>query len=325
MRLVLMGTGTFAEPAFQALLAGPHTVACLVTQPERKKGSERGSTRQIGVGMGVLALRAGVPIWKPESINTPEAVAQLGSYQADLLVVAAYGQILKPAALATTRLGGINLHASLLPRHRGAAPVAWAIMAGDKVTGVSVLRMTPQLDAGDLVGVVTTPIDPAETAGDLEFRLAAIAAQMGVEVVDAMKAGPVAGEVQDSALVTRAPKLNKEMGDLDWRQPADTLALLVRGLQPWPTAFTHWVRPGEGKPPIRLQITRVRSLPDEVHHAQPGDLLSPPDDLSCLRVATGAGILEILSVQPAGKAVMDSAAFLRGRRYVLGDKLERVG
>ena len=99
----------------------------------------------------------------------------------------------------------------------------------------------------------------------------------------------------------------------------------MRGLQPWPTAFTHWVRPGEGKPPIRLQITRVRSLPDEVHHAQPGDLLSPPDDLSCLRVATGAGILEILSVQPAGKAVMDSAAFLRGRRYVLGDKLERVG
>lgn len=324
MRLVLMGTGTFAEPAFQSLLTGPHEVACVVTQPPpAKAGNERGSTRQIGVGVHVLAMRAGVPVWRPESINTPESVAQLASYQPDLLVVAAYGQILKPDALATAKLGGINLHASLLPRHRGAAPVAWAILAGDTETGVSVLRMTPALDAGDLVGVIKTPIGPEETAGELETRLAAMAAQIGVEVVDKMSQGPVTGLVQDPSLVTRAPKLKKEMGDLDWGLPAARLALVVRAMQPWPTAFTHWVRPAEGKLPLRLLVGKVRAVDGGDHPGSPGELLPPPPDMSCLRVATGQGILEILSLQPAGKAAMDAASFLRGRRYVAGDRLQK--
>jgi methionyl-tRNA formyltransferase len=323
MRLVLMGTGTFAEPAFQALLSGPHEVACVVTQPPKKAGSERGSTRQIGVGVHILALRAGVPVWRPDSINTPESVAQLASYHADLLVVAAYGQILKPEALRAARLGGINLHASLLPRHRGAAPVAWSILSGDTETGVSVLRMTPALDAGDLVAVVKTPIHPEETAGELEFRLADMAAKVGVEVVDRMAAGAVTGLPQDASLVTRAPKLKKEMGDLDWAQPADRLALVVRAMQPWPTAYTHWVRPSEGKPPTRLLVIKARAKPEETHHARPGELLSPPRDLSCLRVATGRGVLEIFSLQPAGKAVMQADAFLRGRRHFEGDALQK--
>jgi methionyl-tRNA formyltransferase len=326
MRLVLMGTGTFAEPAFQALLSGPHEVACVVTQPPpRKMGNERGSTRQIGVGVPVLAMRAGVPVWRPESINTPESVAQLASYNADLLVVAAYGQILKPAALATAELGGINLHASLLPRHRGAAPVAWAILSGDTETGVSVLRMTPSLDAGDLVGVVKTPIGPDETAGELETRLAAMAAQIGVEVVDKLALGPVQGMPQDPALVTRAPKLKKEMGDLNWSLPAEKLALVVRAMQPWPTAYTHWVRPAEGKPPLRLLVGKTRAIAGEQHSAKPGDLLTPTADFSSLRVATGEWVLEILSVQPAGKAAMDAASFLRGRRFMVGDRLQKSG
>ena len=324
MRLVLMGTGTFAEPAFQALLASSHEVVCVVTQPPPKKiGSERGSTRQIGVGVHVLALRAGVPVWRPDSINTPEAVTQLASYKADLLVVAAYGQILKPAALETARLGGINLHASLLPRHRGAAPVAWSILAGDTETGVSVLRMTPALDAGDLVAVAKTPIGPEETAGDLEFRLADIAAKTGIEVVDRMAAGPVSGIVQDQSLVTRAPKLKKEMGDLDWSMPAAKLARVVRAMQPWPTAFTHWVRQADGKPPLRLLVTKVKALPSESHQSNPGELLPPPADFSCMRIATGEGVLEIHSLQPAGKAAMDARSFLMGRRYMPGDRLEK--
>ncbi len=324
MRLVLMGTGTFAEPAFQALLAGRHEVACVVTQPPPKKtGSERGSTRQIGIGVHILALRAGVPVWRPESINTPEAIAQLASYGADLLVVAAYGQILKPGALSAARLGGINLHASLLPRHRGAAPVAWSILSGDTETGVSVLRMTPALDAGDLVGVARTPIGPEETAGDLEFRLADIAAKLGVEVVDRMDQGPLAGESQDPTRVTRAPKLKKEMGDLDWSESAERLALVVRAMQPWPTAYTHWDRPSEGKPPVRLLVVKARAVPGETHGAEPGTLLPPPRDLGCMRVATGGGVLELLNIQPAGKAVMDAGAFLRGRRHQPGDRLIR--
>jgi len=322
MRLVLMGTGTFAEPAFQALLASNHEVACVVTQPPPKKaGSERGSTRQIGIGVHILAMRAGIPVWRPDSINTPEAISQLTSYGADLLVVAAYGQILKPGALAAARLGGINLHASLLPRHRGAAPVAWSILSGDTETGVSVLRMTPALDAGDLVAVVKTPIGPEETAGELEFRLAELAAKVGVEVVDQMARGPVSGAPQDPALVTRAPKLKKEMGDLDWAESAGRLALVVRAMQPWPTAFTHWVRPSEGKPPVRLLVVRARAVPGEAHGAEPGTLLPPPADLGCLRVATGGGVLEILSLQPAGKAVMEAGPFLRGRRHQTGDRL----
>src|SRR5215471_15775930 len=151
MRVVMMGTGTFAEPTLEALLAGPHSVVGLVTQPDRPAGHERGSTRQVGKGMKNIALARGIPVFQPESINTPEGVAGLQAMQPDLLVVAAYGQILSKDVLAVPPLGGINVHASLLPKYRGAAPVAWAIYHGETVTGVTIIKMSVGLDAGEVL------------------------------------------------------------------------------------------------------------------------------------------------------------------------------
>src|ERR1700722_2979141 len=151
MRLVMMGTGLFAEPTFEALLQNPHPVVGLVTQPDRTIGAERGSTRQTGRGMKAIALERGLPVLQPEKINTPEGVAALAELKPDLLVVAAYGQILSREVLGVPPLGGINVHASLLPKYRGAAPIAWAIAAGEKQTGVTIIRMTVGLDAGDML------------------------------------------------------------------------------------------------------------------------------------------------------------------------------
>ena len=167
MRLVMMGTGTFAEPTFEAVLGTSHQVVGLVTQPDRPTGKERGSTRQARRGMKEIAAERGIPVYQPESINTPEGVAQLKDWSPDLLVVAAYGQILSKDVLAAATNGGINVHASLLPKYRGAAPIAWAIYHGETRTGVSIIRMSIYLDAGAILAQEAIDIGPDETAGEL--------------------------------------------------------------------------------------------------------------------------------------------------------------
>src|SRR5216683_1796741 len=167
MRIVMMGTGTFAEPTLETLLSGPHPVVGLVTQPDRTAGHERGSTRQVGKGTKNLALAQGIPVLQPESINTPEGVAGLHAMQPDLLVVAAYGQILSKDVLAVPPQGGINVHASLLPKYRGAAPIAWAMHHGETRTGVTIIRMSIALDAGEMLAQEAIDIGPEETAGEL--------------------------------------------------------------------------------------------------------------------------------------------------------------
>src|SRR6516165_4124868 len=224
MRLVMMGTGTFAEPTLEALLSSNHQVVALVTQPDRAVGAERGSTRQTGNGMKTIAQEKNVPVFQPESVNTPEGVAQLNAWQPDLLVVAAYGQILKPDVLATAKHGGINVHASLLPKYRGAAPIAWAIYHGEKQTGVTIIQMTPQLDAGGMLLQEAVDIGPEETAGELEARLAPLGAKLALKVLDRMEAGPVAGIPQDKSQVTKAPKLKKEDGLIDWTASAEQVS-----------------------------------------------------------------------------------------------------
>src|SRR2546422_1033674 len=184
MRLVMMGTGTFAEPTFQALLAGSHQVAGLVTQPDRPIGHERGSTRQLGRSLKSIALEHNLPIFQPESINTPEGVVGLQQLQPDLLVVAAYGQILSKEVLAVPPQGGINVHASLLPRYRGAAPIAWAIYHGETRTGVTIIRMSVSLDAGDMLAQEALDIGLEETAGELESRLAVLGSRLAMQVID---------------------------------------------------------------------------------------------------------------------------------------------
>ena len=302
MRIVMMGTGTFAEPTFQALIAAGEHVVSLVTQPERDAGNKRGSTRQTGLGMASIAAAAGIPVIQPESINTPEGVAALRAFEPDLLVVAAYGQILKPEVIAAPKLGAINVHASLLPKYRGASPIAHAIRAGETESGVTIIRITLGLDAGDMLKQEALAIDPRETTGELEARLAPLGARLCLDVISAMKLGPVVGAKQDPALVTKAPKFKKEHGLIDWTKPATEIVNHIRAVQPWPTAFTFFHRPGHE--PMRVIVSRATALAGEA--SEPGAVLDG------LRIGTGAGLLQVDEIQPAGKKKMSAAEFLRG-------------
>jgi methionyl-tRNA formyltransferase len=316
MRLVMMGTGTFAEPTFEALLAGFHSVVGLVTQPDRPAGHERGSTRQVGKGMKSIAQAHGIPVFQPESINTPEGIAGLRTWQPDLLVVAAYGQILSRDVLAVPPLGGINVHASLLPKYRGAAPVAWAIYHGEKQTGVTIIRMSVQLDAGDMLLQEALEIGPDETAGELEGRLAVVGARLAVQAVEMIPAGAAQSIKQDQSQATRAPKLTKEHGRIDWNRPAEQIRNHIRAMQPWPTAYTFLH--SAGKPPIRVIVNRVKASAENAIEAKPAGSLVGKDNRLC--VVTGHGLLEILDLQPAGKKRMSAGEFLRGHPVREGDR-----
>ncbi len=320
MRIVMMGTGTFAEPTFEALLAAKENVVGLVTQPERDAGRKGGSTRQTGKGTAAIAREAGVPVAQPESVNTPEGLAQLKAFAPDLLVVAAYGQILSKDVIAVPKLGAINVHASLLPKYRGASPVAHAILNGETRTGVTIIRITPGLDAGDMLAKESLDILPDETTGELEARLAPLGARLALDVIRRMKAGPVSGEKQDPSQVTKAPKLKKEDGLIDWSKPAEAICRQVRAMQPWPTAYTFFHRPG--KEPMRVIVTALGIFPVRCSNDfVPGHLFTDPTGRfrSSLFVAGGFAdggetreALELLSLQPAGKKRMTAEEFLRG-------------
>jgi methionyl-tRNA formyltransferase len=315
----MMGTGLFAEPTFESLLRGADPVVGLVTQPDRLAGAARGSTRQTGRGMKAIADEYRVPVFQPESINTPDGVAGLKAFAPDLLVVAAYGQILSRDVLGVPALGGINVHASLLPKYRGAAPIAWAIANGETKTGVTIIRMTVGLDAGEMLAQAAVDIGPEETAGDLEARLAPVGARLALDVVAQLKAGTAKGAKQDPALVTKAPKLTKEHGAIDWAQPAERIGNFVRAMQPWPTAYTSWHRAGQA--PLRLIVCKTAARAFAGGEAgRPGDVLLT-GDAKRLAVASGDSVVEVMELQPAGKRRMSAEEFLRGRRPQPGDRL----
>jgi methionyl-tRNA formyltransferase len=316
MRIVMMGTGTFAEPTFQALIAefGADVVG-LVTQPERDGGNKRGSTRQTGQGMAKIAQAAGIPVAQPESINAPEGLAQLRAWQPELLVVAAYGQILSPEVLRIPTRGTINVHASLLPKYRGAAPVAYAILHGERQTGVTIIQVTPGLDSGDMLAQEALDIHPDDTTGSLEARLAQLGARLAVDVARRYAAGgPVVGVPQDTRQATKAPKIRKEFGLIRWDQPAEYLERFVRAMQPWPTAYTFLHRPG--KETMRVIVTKaaVVSRPAECPAtAAPGTPWVVSARSPELVVITGDDHALLLhELQPAGKKRLSAEEFLRG-------------
>jgi methionyl-tRNA formyltransferase len=326
MRLVMMGTGLFAEPTLEALLAGPHPVVGLVTQPDRVIGAERGSTRQTGRGMKTIAQEHGVAVFQPESINTPEGVATLRALQPDLLVVAAYGQILSRDVLAVPPQGGINVHASLLPKYRGAAPVAWAISHGEKQTGVTIIKMSVSLDAGDMLAQEASDIGPDETAGEVEARLAPLGARLALQVIDQIEKGTVQGRKQEPSQVTKAPKLKKEDGLIDWSRTAQQVCNQIRAMQPWPTPYTFWHR--SGQPSQRLIITKAVPFPVGYDPSFPPGLVIVDEPVANALVVTAGLVLpeerslvEILELQPAGKRRMTAEEFLRGRKPQPGDRL----
>ena len=240
MRLIMMGTGPFAVPTFQRLYQSRHQVAALVTSPLRtRRGEElRPSTIRD------VAQANSTPILDPEDVNTGESQARLAACGADLLVVCDYGQILSIATLSAARLGGINLHASLLPRYRGAAPINWAIYHGEKETGVSIIHMTPRIDAGPVIAQSATAIGSEETAAELEPRLALLGAELIGRVIDAIEQGPMEAIPQDPALASRAPRLKKTDGLIDWSRPAAAIKNQVRAMEPWPKTYTFWHRSG---------------------------------------------------------------------------------
>jgi methionyl-tRNA formyltransferase len=319
MRIVMMGTGTFAEPTFEALLAGSHPVVALVTQPDRAAGEVRGSTRQTGRGIRAIAQEHGIPVAQPENINTPEGITALRGFRPDLLVVAAYGQILARDVLAIPPQGGINVHASLLPKYRGAAPVAWAIYHGETITGVTIIHMSVHLDAGEMLAQEEVPIQPEETAGELETRLAPVGARLAVRVVGQIANGTAVGIKQDRALVTKAPKLTKDQGLIDWTRSAGQVCNQIRAMQPWPTAYTYLNHTGQ--PPLRVLIARAACLDaTNADDIPPGQVVPSEDHARLIVSAGGRGRLEVVELQPAGKRRMPAAEFLRGHRLRPGDR-----
>lgn len=326
MRLILMGTGPFAVPSFEAIRAHPYEIIQVITRPivasPNKRESQTSPVRD-------WAHQHGLPLADPKSINEAATVDWLTSLRSDLLVVCDYGQILSKAALQASRLGGINLHGSLLPRHRGAAPVQWAILSGDAVSGVSVIHMTPALDGGPVLQYARLTVGERESAQQLESRLSSLGVNPTLESIamlakcDRLEQTTGMGEIQDRSRATKAPRLAKNDGELDFRFCVRHLDRLIRGLQPWPGTFTHLQFPDNKT--VRILINQVEPIESErlpSGHV-PGDLIfgelleqvkkhEPKLKNSELAVAAGDGFLDIPMLQPAGKRMMGAAEFLRG-------------
>lgn len=284
-----------------------HEVVGLVTQPDRVG---RGHHRHVNE-MKEAALARSVPVFQPEKVNTEESLAKLQSFNADIFVVAAYGQILSADLLAIPRLGAINLHGSLLPKYRGAAPVQYAVLNGEKETGVTIFQIEPKLDAGPILGVVATEIGDKETSGQLHDRLAELSVPLTLEVLQGLEAGDIDKIPQEKSAVTKAPKIRKEDGLVDWSKTSSEVCSHVFGMQPWPMPFTFLRLPC--KKTSRIIILDIVELGKEeaarVEKLSPGETLHHEDRLL---VRSSDGGLEILELKPAGKKPMSAEQFLRG-------------
>ncbi|HZP43937.1 MAG TPA: methionyl-tRNA formyltransferase [Candidatus Binatia bacterium] len=302
-RIVFMGTPAFARTILEGLLVRPDPVVAVVCQPDRPRG------RGLAVSapeVKELALAHRLPVLQPERVRDPAFIDALRALAPDLVVVAAYGRILPRTILDLPPRGCINVHASLLPRHRGAAPVAWAIMAGDATTGVSIMNMVEEMDAGDVLLQRETPIAPDDTTGTLTARLARLGATALGEAIDGLHAGTIRPVPQDRSRVTFAPRIEREQARIDWRRPAEELERLVRALSPAPVAFTTL----EGR---RLQVHRARvgtgaGAPGRVITARPSGIV----------VGTGSVPLVLLDVQLEGRRRMSAGEFVAGRPLAPG-------
>ena len=312
LRVVFFGTPEFAVPTLEALLGSRHTVIAAVTQPDRPRG--RGQ-KTSPAPVKARALMAGLPVLQPERLKDPAFMESLAALGADLGVVAAYGKILTDAVLATPRLGLINVHASLLPRYRGAAPVHRAVIAGERETGVTIMRVVKALDAGPMLSTVRRPIAPEDTSDEVERDLARLGAQLLVDTTDDIAAGRSRETPQDDAAATYAHRLTKDDGVVDWDWPADRVHNLVRGLHPWPHAFTFH----QGRRFILRRSVVMSPAPEAPAVPDPpGTIVEAAGDQ--LVVATGAGRLRLTEIQAEGKRPMTAREFLAGHRLAPGDR-----
>lgn len=315
MRLVFMGSPPFAVAVFEQLLASSHRVSALVTRPDRPKG--RGRKTEVSP-LVAAAERASIEVLQPTSTRDAGFVESLRHAEPDVLLVASYGEILKRDVLELAPQGALNVHASLLPRHRGASPIQAAILAGDGETGVTIQRMVLALDEGDVLCSARLSIGDDENAGELLQRLAQLGGATAVHALDLLERGEAHFVPQDPRLATYARKLPKDAGWIDWSQPADEIARRVRAMTPWPGARTSIAGGGE------LTVSKARVFDGHGATALLGTLVTPGtvlDVRNAVVVSTGAGAIAIERVKPAGKADMDGAAWLRGAHLAAGSVL----
>ncbi len=320
VRIAMLGTGDFAVPTFLELLKSDLDVVALVTQPDRPQGRKQ---ELIPASIKLKALEAGIPVQQPESINDQAGLELVRSLGLDLLVTAAYGQILSAEVLAIPRLSGINLHGSILPKYRGAAPVARAIQNGETEAGVTVIQMTPKVDAGGMIAFARTKIDPEETAGELEARIATLGAPLIIDCIKKIDAGTAQIIPQDPSLVSKAPKLRKEDGLINWEQTATVIHNLIRAMQPWPMASTYWHPTESDRPPVRWIVHRSALEEGSISEgSMAGRVIEGSGDR--LIVGAGKGAVRLLTIQVPGKKPMAASEFLRGNRVNPGDRVGPV-
>ena len=307
-----MGTPDFAVPSLQALIGGGYDVVGVFCQPDRPKG--RGH-KLSACPVKEVAVAAGIPVYQPERIKREEGVAALRALAPDLCVTAAFGQLLSQEILDIPPLGTVNVHSSLLPRHRGSAPINWSIIQGDRVTGVTTMFTDAGVDTGDIALKAETPLGDMETAGELTERLSHMGAALLIETLHRIEAGDCPHIKQDEALMSRQPMLSREDGLIDWTKSAREIACRVRGFNPWPGTFTYLSDGGV----MKLWLARAVEME---HCGQPGEVIESSAKKG-LFVACGEGVLEIIEMQAPGSKRMNAKAYLMGKPLPVGTIFDR--
>ena len=307
MKIIFMGTPDFAVGTLRSLAEAGHEITLVVSQPDKPKG--RGHA-MVPTPVKVVAEELGIPVFQPVKIR--EAKDVLEKTEADVCVVAAFGQIIPASILHMKKYGCINVHASLLPKYRGAAPIQWAVIDGEKESGVTIMQMDEGLDTGDMLAKAIVPLDEKETGGSLFDKLSEAGGRLCVETLAKLEKGEIIPEKQGESPTAYASMLDKKMGNIDWNKSAVVIERLVRGLNPWPSAYTHL----DGK---TLKIWACDVLPQSASKGESGEILEVTKE--AMHVQTGDGILVLREIQLAGKARMDAGAFLRGYKVVPGTVL----
>jgi methionyl-tRNA formyltransferase len=307
-RIVFMGTPDFAVPSLEALIDRGYRVVGVVTQPDRPRGRKQVLTPPP---VKVVAEKRGLSVFQPEKLRDPEGIRSVLAMEPDLVVTAAYGQIVPQAILDAPRYGCINVHASLLPKYRGGAPIHRAVIDGERETGITIMNMVPELDAGDILRQRAIPIDDRDHAGSLHDKLSRLGAELLLETLPDLLAGRIQPVPQDHRRATYAPNIRREDEWIDWRRSAREIYNQVRGLHPWPVASTTW-----RDTPLKIWWVEWS---DARSDQPPGTVIGVGKD--GIEVATGLGTVRIVQLQPAGKRPMKAEEFLRGRRLTVGERL----
>ena len=310
MRIVFMGTPDFSVPTLETLIAFRHEVIGVVTQPDKPKG--RGKEIQMSP-VKECALAHNIPVYQPVRAREEAFVDEMRALNPDVMVVIAFGQILSQELLDLPKFGCVNIHASLLPKYRGASPIQWAVINGDEETGITTMQMAAGMDTGDILETAVIKLDEKETGGSLFDRLSLMGGDLILSTLDGLEAGTIQAVPQDDAQATYVKKIPKSMGEIDWTMSAAAIERLVRGLNPWPSAYTHW----NGK---MLKIWEAEVLPQSAcgEAKAPATVLEADHDT--LTLQTGDGVLKICSLQLEGKKRMDVASFLRGYPVTAGSR-----